>query len=52
MPLLNPSTTASWLALLAVYFLWSRLSAYDREPKPVRVYPPVGPAPHSLDGGA
>ncbi len=50
MPLIHASTTASWLALVAAYFLWWRLSEYDREPKPVRVRA-AGPAPHSLDGG-
>jgi hypothetical protein len=51
MPLINASTTASWLALLGVYFWCWWLSEYSRQPKPVRVAAPVGPSAHSFDGG-
>jgi hypothetical protein len=45
MPLFNRAVTAGSLALLGAYFLWWRLSEYDREPKPVRVRAPGGPGP-------
>ncbi len=51
MPLFKPWVTASWLVLVGAYFLCWRLAEYDRQPKPVRVRAPVGPAPHSLDAG-
>ena len=33
MPLFKPWVPGSWLAFLGAYFLWWRLSEYDREPK-------------------